>query len=434
MPTLTRLDAAHLWRRAGFGASPAQLDEYTGMDREAAVDRMLDATAAPPVQRPAVDDHDDEYGSYVRAYEWWIERMRTTPSPLVEKLVLFWHGHFCSEQRKVHDMGAMFGQNQLFRSGALGGFRELCRAVAVDPAMLFYLDNATNRAGREQENFARELMELFTIGIGNFTEADVIAMAKAWTGHNTVGWNGTRNDHTYVFVPSQHDDSMKRLFGIERRWNGPETIDEIIDGSRRVACSRFIATKLYRFFVHATPSPAVIDELAATFRASGLSIRALVRAVFLHESFWAPTTRYALVKTPTEFVVDVLRRVGLPAVHAGLPWANAGMGQVLFNPPNVAGWGENATWLSTAALGGRGAWLWHVRHELARVGAFSGLEPLSAAAGAQRIIDTLGILEPSATSRSVLEQWFTAARSTDPWSLQRNALVAGAMLPEFQLA
>ena len=265
---VTDKDAAHLLRRVGFGPTTAEIQALTGLTRQAAVTQVMNFAGAPPVARPVVDDPErrNQWDCFVTGLEWWVDRMRTSPTPLQEKMTLFWHNHFCSSQDKVSDMTAMFDQNQKFRTLGMGDFETLAQAVAIDPAMLVYLDNATNRVGSEQEKFGRELMELFTLGVGNFTEADVVAMAKAWTGHNIVGWNGTFTDPTYVFKPTRHDPSLKTLFGITQAWDGPQAITEIVKGSKRPACARFIATKLLRFLANANPTVATIDSVTAQFQ------------------------------------------------------------------------------------------------------------------------------------------------------------------------
>ena len=260
--------------------------------------------------------------------------MRTSPVPLVEKMVLFWHNHFVSGQDKLYDMGLLYTQNQLFRQHALGDYHALVQGMAIDPAMLWYLDNAENVAGREQENFAREVMELFTMGQGNYTEADVITMARAWTGHN-VSDDGRR----YQFRSTRHDNGTKVLFdGAPTNWDGPATLTEILRGSRAVPASRFITAKLFSYLAYPVP---VTDPLVATladgFRANDLSILWLVREILRSDAFWSPTARYALVRNPTEWFVAGMEALGLPPSQCHPEWWMEGTGQQLFYPPNVAG-------------------------------------------------------------------------------------------------
>ena len=196
--SLSVSDAAHLLRRSGFGAKPQMIDELVSLgSRSKAVARVMDVSHNPVVSPPIdfAKQVNDPYAQEVTT-GWWLQRMASVPSPIEEKLTLFWHGHFTSEQSKVMDMGLMFLQNHtVLRANALGGFGNLARAAAVDPAMLVYLDNWANTKGEPQENFGRELLELFTLGSGSYTEADVVAMARAWTGH------GLTADHRALPVP-----------------------------------------------------------------------------------------------------------------------------------------------------------------------------------------------------------------------------------------
>ncbi|MCB0996224.1 MAG: DUF1800 domain-containing protein [Acidimicrobiales bacterium] len=439
---LTDEDAAHFCRRVGFGGSPADIAHFSGREIADVVNEVIDTVAALPGEPPDLDSPLQWVTQY-KVTEWWLQRMidgrwagrdPQVPSPLVEKLALFWHGHFTSGQDKVYDMRAMWTQNQLFRRSATGFFEDLCQEVAVGSAMLAYLDNANNIKGYEQENFARELMELFTCGVGNFTESDVIAMAKAWTGHNTIGWNGSREDHTYVFRSDQHDNGQKTLFGITRNWNGPETITELCKGARQVETSKFITRKLYEFFVHAAPPQQTVDLLAGVFRVHGLAVRELLRAMFGLPEFWGAGARYALVKSPTEWVVDTLRRTGVPVAETGAWWAMPAMGQKLFDPPNVAGWKQNAYWVSTATAWGRARWASHLRWQLDGLPVFQGINDLQPAEIVSMMLSTFGITQPSPATVSSLTAWATDARQRFRWSIRPNAMMVAALCPDFQVA
>jgi uncharacterized protein (DUF1800 family) len=434
VPTLDRAAAAHLLRRVGWGPTAAEVDALVGMDRAAAVDQVMGA-AAPPLVPPPNLNRPEQWKAQSDATDWWVTRMVTTTAPLLERMTLFWHGHFCSAQEKVVDMAAMFAQQQIFRSLGMGKLRDLTKAVALSSAMLVYLDNADNVKGAEQENFARELMELFTIGIGNFTEADVVAMAKAWTGYNIVGWTGTTTDTTFVYRSDKHDMSVKTLFGVSQPWFGPQAIDALCSGAQGTATARFIAKKLFSFFANTTPAAATIDALSATFAASDLDISVLVRAILMHDEFWAPESRYALVKSPVDFVVSTLRRTGIPVASAGLNWNMDAMGQVLFDPPDVSGWKQNAYWISTATLSARGKWLEFLRWQVDG-GLLPGLQQMTAAAAVQRIFDRFAILDPEPATRARLEAWFTNVKTAPGWlgwSLDVNGLVVGAMCPDWQV-
>ncbi len=437
---VNRDDAAHLLRRVGVGGTDAEIDALVGLTRGAAVNRVLRAALdAPTPARPQWID-DREWYRQMTATGWWMDRLMHSPAPLQEKMTLFWHGHFATEQQKVYEMDLMMDQNMLFRTEGLGNFRDLVQAVSVQPAMLIYLDNETNEKGAEQENFARELMELFTLGVGNYTEGDVISMAKAWTGYNTVGYvkiNGTWTYVSdYVFKPELHDNSNKTLFGITRNWSGPAAIDEICYGSKAVQCSRFIARKLWRFFAHNSPSAALVDSLAATFRAENLNIAELVRAILTHPEFWGDESRFALVKSPVEYVGSLVKRTGVPVEGQQYHYLMSGMGQVLFEPPNVAGWKNNGYWLSTATAWGRARFATFMRWKIDDVGfldSIVGGENPAAIAG--RIISELGIVEPSPATVAEIAAWAQRCQSNGlRWSLQPNGFLLGALSPDFQLA
>ncbi len=349
-------DAAHLLRRAGFGGRRKDVRALKGLSRADAVDSLLDFEG-DPVPRPPDRSDESEWQQNLKAMEWWMTEMATTEHPLREKLTLFWHGHFATSWEKVDDQELMNDQLDLLRRKGLGDFAELCTDVSLGPAMIIYLDNETNVVGAEQENFARELMELHTIGVGNFSEADVVSMAKAWTGHNTVGWVKRGGewiyDSDYIFRRSEHDSSIKSLFGISKKWNATGTIQELVHGSKQQLCADFVARKMWKFFATAEPSPAVMTRLTSAFISSGMVTRSLVRSIFLEDDFWAPDARYALLRSPVEYVVAILRVTKWDADEVPVRWYIEPMGQVLFSPPNVAGWGTDSYWLSTATAWAR---------------------------------------------------------------------------------
>ena len=429
-------DAAHLLRRTGFGVTPARLAEITALpDREAAIARVTDVSLAPPATGAPIDGSWIEGGQWDPWYQlcwWWMERMRTSPVPLVEKMVLFWHNHFVSGQDKLYDIGLLYTQNQMFRQHALGDYHALVQAMAIDPAMLHYLDNAQNRAGREQENFAREVMELFTMGQGHYTEADVISMARAWTGHNV-----TDDGRQYLFRPTRHDNGTKVLFDLPAaNWDGPAALTEILRGSRAVPASRFITAKLFSYLAYPVP---VTDPLVATladgFRAADLSILALVRDILRSDAFWNPAARYALVRSPTEWFVAGMEAVGLPPDVCHPEWWMEGTGQQLFYPPNVAGWKQNSYWISTASGWARSGWASYVRWQANDAGVFAGIQSQSPAAIVTQGFERFGIVDASPTTRAALETWVARAKSEgDAWSIAPNLVQLLLLTPDFQLA
>jgi uncharacterized protein (DUF1800 family) len=389
----------------------------------------------PPATRPAgIDTAPSEYAGFYSALYWWFERMTTVPAPLQEKMTLFWHGHFACSNVKVQTWAKMMDQNLLFRSLGVGSFRDLCLQASLSPAMLIYLDNIANVAANPQENFARELMELHTIGVGEFTESDVVAMTRAWTGHGQVGWNGTRMDFDYLFRPEQHDNGLKTLFGITRNWDAPDTIDELVLGVKRTACARFITRKLYRFFVAPQAPDAVVNALATVFETSGMSIGALLRAMFLHESFWASENRFALVRSPIEYVVNLIRVTGLHLADAGLHFTLYGMGQVPFYPPNVDGWPHHEGWLSSSTLWARASFLQFVQWGTAGNGWWGNIQALGADAGIDKVLLDLGLVDASPATVSLLKAWFADFVTQHAWAAPADCLLMGCMTPEFQLA
>ena len=277
--------------------------------------------------------------------------MATVAAPLQEKLTLFWHGHFATGQEKVNSAVDMYAQNRLFRAEGLGGFENLVQKMSLQVAMLIYLDNDPNEKGAPNENFARELMELFTLGVNQYTQDDVVASAKAWTGHNVDYDVAPR---VYRFYPERHDDTNKTFLGQTQNWNGPDIITRIltVEPQESIA-ARFIAKKLWTFFAYPNPSAAILDALVAAFVGSNLDVRTLLRAIFLRPEFYSVTARQGLVRTPVEWVVACLKTLGFTAAETNPQWWMEQMGQQLFYPPNVAGWKNNSYWVNSTALWAR---------------------------------------------------------------------------------
>ena len=219
-------DIAHLLRRTEFVARPARVAELSALSIDDAVTSVMDfAPNGNPTVPPSLAVHNsaDSYTQRVTAFHWWLDQMATRPRPFQEKMTLFWHGHFTTEWDVVGRSDHMMRQNQLYRSQGLSNFLSLTQAMSIEPAMLIYLSNATNVKGTPNQNFARELMELFTLGVGNYSEDDVAAAARAWTGHN---YNGTTA--LYEFRPTRHDIGNKTFFGTSKNWDGPDIVNEIL--------------------------------------------------------------------------------------------------------------------------------------------------------------------------------------------------------------
>jgi len=357
-------DVRHLLTRTGFAPSPAEVAPWVGMSAQAAVDKLLadarrdqplhpaPAFTRDPIQTPYGKLPDDEArkaaqrqarAETIELAAWWLQEMRESPAPLAERMTLFWHNHFATSMQKVRQPQGMYFQHQLFRQQALGSFRDLLHGVARDPAMLIYLDGAANRAKAPNENFAREVMELFTLGEGRYGERDIKEAARAFSG-----WTVDREAWRSQFRPRLHDDGPKTLLGRTGRFDADGALDVMLE---QPAAARFITGKLWREFVSPVPNPATVDRIAQRFRASGWRIDAALRELLLSDEFWAPESRAALIKSPVELTVGTLRQFDIQ-LDSALPLVavSARLGQSLFAPPNVKGWPGYTDWINSTSL------------------------------------------------------------------------------------
>jgi uncharacterized protein (DUF1800 family) len=357
-------DARHLLNRAGFGAQPREIADCARLSREQAVDRLLGATIAaaktPPPEwvRDAIvpprelrQASQEERKRFLaqeirRGFDlrtWWLQEMLDTPSPLSERMTLFWHGHFASSQQKVRYTQLMYRQNLLLRRHAVGNFGELLHAVAKDPAMVIYLDSASNRKGKPNENFAREVMELFTLGEGHYAEADIREAARAFTG-----WSIDPETGEFKWRPALHDPGVKTLLGKSGTFEGDAVLDILLE---RPQTAEFVVTKLWRELVSPEPDAAEVKRIAAKFYASNYGIKVALRELLLAPAFWAPENRGALIKSPVDLVVGTMHTLDF-SVGDPLPLALvvAQLGQNLFSPPNVRGWPGGETWINSSSL------------------------------------------------------------------------------------
>jgi uncharacterized protein (DUF1800 family) len=341
--TTQRSRIAHLLRRAGFGTSKAELDAAVARGYDATLDRLLD----PQDEHDAADELTNQIAVPNRrldeAQRWWLVRMRYTSRPLVEKMALFWHGHFTTAISKVSNgnMQLMRGFTDEFRKHGMGNFRDMLLYVSRDSTMSIWLDGRFNHKNAPNENYGRELMELFTLGIGNYTENDVKAAARSFTG-----WSFD-NYHNFVFDPSDHDNGSKTFLGQTGNFNGEDIIG-ILAG--HPATAKHLTTKLARFFVSDPPDDALVDQLAQVYLDSGYDIRSVLRAIFKSDAFSDSATYHALIKSPTEFVAGTLRSLDVRTDGNGLPQIMQALGQELFNPPNVAGWPGGTSWIATNTM------------------------------------------------------------------------------------
>jgi hypothetical protein len=389
--------ARHLLERAGFGGTPDEVAALAAMTPEAAVEHLVDYEAIPNDQLPAFDHsgiHDpglvgfppsrpattnlaketgaalgvqvkpsgnrplqpvvDKFFFWLRASMletrrvayWWANRMLNTRRPLEEKMTLFWHGHFATSEAKVRDYRKMLRQNETFRRLATGNFRDLMVAVAKDPAMLAFLDAGVNVKGAPNENFAREIMELFTMGVGHYSEADIREAARAFTG-----WNA--NELTFLVNAEKHDADPKTVLGRTGNLDGVDVIDVIM---AQPATAEFMAAKIYRYFVRDELSDELEAELGAVLRDADYQIKPLLSTIFLSRDFYSPASVGAHIKSPVDLVISTYKKLGLTEVP-GIPDFNeitANLGQELFWPPTVAGWARGRSWITPGLLLERG--------------------------------------------------------------------------------
>jgi uncharacterized protein (DUF1800 family) len=430
MPVMSASEVLHLSRRSGFGRTVAQLQSFIGQERSTVVNAFLDAPREP-LSFPTLDPGTSDYTRLTVIRRWWLQRMIDVANPLEEKLTLFWHNLIPTSYWKVPLPELLLAQNATTRDLAFGSIPLLVKALAVDPAMLLYLDNAENVAGAPNENFARELMELFTLGVDNgYSQLDVVESARAWSGYTL---NAAKQ---FVFDPAQHDGGIKRIFDIDRAWTGPELVDEILTGSRALQSSRFLAQRFWAFYAAPTTDAVFIDALATQLRSVNLNTREFLRLMFNRDEFYAERSRNTLVRSPIEWGVSLLRSTGIGVVASGLDWALAALGQVPFEPPSVSGWKPNQYWVTEAATWKKASMASHIGW-IANAGDFLGwIAAANVDAAVQGGLDAFGIPSVSSTTRAALASVLVANRHPDfGGGGQRSNLVrAIALSPEFQLA
>jgi uncharacterized protein (DUF1800 family) len=360
---------AHLFRRAGFGARREELEAAVAKGYEATVEELLHPEAAPAVEEDLLERYHinaKESFQLDGAQTAWVYRMIHTQRPLEEKMTLFWHGLFATGFNKCDDPRVMAQQIRMFRRHGLGNFRELLVELSRDPAMIYWLDNHQSSAEAPNENYGRELMELFSMGLGNYSEDDVKAAARAFTGWTLVPTLPRqpygRFDWGFEYRPDLHDDSDKTFLGQTGPWNGEDIINIIV---QQPASARFIARHLYTFFVADEPQvpawqttpprdPQAIHLLAEAFRQSDGDMRTVLRTLFLSDFFRSEQAYFAKVKSPAELVIGTVRltqdfefpRPELREVALECRY----MGQDLLNPPSVEGWHTGKEWIDTGCL------------------------------------------------------------------------------------
>jgi uncharacterized protein (DUF1800 family) len=454
---LSHVDIEHLLRRTEFVARPWRVLELAAKNSLAeAVDDVMATTAPAGLSYTSATDwdHNIEF-----TYFWFDQMAFDSPRPLLEKMAMFWHGHFCTSMQKIHVFEPLRHQIDLFRGSGLGNLRNLTIAMSTQPAMLRYLDNDQNRQSSPNQNFARELMELFLLGVGNYTEDDVEAGTAAWTGHSTN--NGT---FSYEWHPEWHDASAKSYLGRtinggtqpDPTRHGAQTIEVILGNGivpvgpnagrpTREVAAEFMSRKLWRFFAGTEPSNTVLSALRQTAIANDFALRPWIRALLLRPEFYAAEARQGLVRSPVDLMVAYLSATGLRASTVLPIWWMEGMGQKPLFPPDVSGWKHNAYFVNASAMAQRslaaryfmwstmlGYWagdgLLHLGAGTISRGEAEALDPHP-----EQFVDLVlskMMLTLSDASREVL---YAHARQA-PW-YERHDLIALALLaPELQLA
>ncbi|HLJ96321.1 MAG TPA: DUF1800 domain-containing protein [Gemmataceae bacterium] len=348
--------AAHLYRRAAFGSSRADLLEAEHLGFEGTLDLLVQGRPEANGLLETLTDIGrvaaacDDGGEQLRG--WWLYCMLHGGHPLREKLTLFWHNHFATSLAKVQSVDMMFRQNCLLRVHALGQFGPLLQAISRDPAMLLWLDSNSNVKGKPNENYARELMELFSLGVGHYTERDIRAAARAFTGWRTDG-------ERFVFHPDIHDGGSKTVLGQTGPWDGGDIVRILLE---QPATANFLVRKLYHFFIseNANPPDAFLEPLCDSFRQSNYHIVGLVRTMLASRHFYSDHAFRQRIKSPVEFVLGAVQAVyrryaDADAEYRPLPQQLlverlSMMGQELFTPPNVKGWPGGRSWLNTSTL------------------------------------------------------------------------------------
>ncbi|MFZ1073930.1 MAG: DUF1800 domain-containing protein [Verrucomicrobiia bacterium] len=364
--------AAHLLNRAGFGGPPAEIQKLADLGPDKAVSSLIDyenipdpttdpvwATPDPegfkslqeairnatPDQRRQIQEQQNQL-QFERMLElrwWWLNRMARGPRPFQEKMVLFWHGHFATSFEKVRNAYFMWRQNELFRRLATGNWLELLTFAGQDPAMLIWLDQAQSRKEHPNENFAREVMELFSLGEGHYTETDVTEAARALTG-----WSLDRPSAKFIYRPLFHDNGIKTFLGRTGSLDGDDVMAQIV---AQPQAARFITAKLWNYFAGQPPADSLNDALAAAFRGNGNNFKPLLRVLFRSEEFYDASIIRNQVKSPVQWLVGSVRMLECDLPPIQISWGiTRSLGQDLFAPPNVKGWDGGLTWITTNTL------------------------------------------------------------------------------------
>jgi len=458
--------AQHLIMRTGFGAGPYEIALLAAAPREQTLDQLFADTSLPPppaiwVSEPFITEgltpeqlnelqrlNRERIGQLIG---WWIELMRTSLYSLREKMTLFWHGHFATEADVINLAQFLYLHNNMLRRNALGNFRTFLKEMWKDPGMLIYLDGNQNHKSLPNENFARELLELFTMGVGNYTEQDIKEAARAFTG-----WRVDRLTLTSYFTPNRHDYGEKTFLGQTGYFGGDDIIDLIL---QQPATATFICRKLYQFFVSPEVDEPRVAALADIFRNGDYELKPVLRAIFESDYFYDEQSVGAIIKSPVHLAISSARQFAATAVDPFYVYTAARLlDQIMLDPPNVAGWPGQRAWISPSTLALRGAFGETVilGGNISRPGANpNNLKPI--VVEAMTFARSFGVSK----ARELIDKWVehllpfaldvdtkefllsvlieTAAE--DDWSLDypgaetrvRNCLTQLVRLPEFQL-
>ncbi|MBV8244549.1 MAG: DUF1800 domain-containing protein [Candidatus Eremiobacteraeota bacterium] len=477
--------ASHLMRRAGFGGTPQQVQQLSHMPMHEAVESLIHfpSTAglpdpdnvfdpyqqgligagmagvsrvaqgiglfgpgvggARPIgmidpqarQERAKELRQDARQSIISLQAWWLTRMVASPAPLQEKMTLLWHGHFTSAAiQKQAWPSDMYRQNQLFRQYALGNVRDLTQAVSKDVAMLKYLDGERNVKAHPNENYARELMELFTLGIGNYSEQDIRESARAFSG-----WTVDRRTGEFVDNQSQHDDGSKTFLGRTGNFTGTDIVNIIF---QQPAASKFFAKFLLNNFVYNDPEPELVDAVAANIVRNDFNLAPVVSKLLQSNVFYSERSYRALVKSPVEFVVGTHQLFGLKDLAPNAQRALVQMGQILFYPPNVAGWPGGSTWITSQTLIARENFLAALMNMPMMQQTWLGEVPMNARAATAQMVSAILQSDISPASQARLQDYLNGAGTSALGMLSaenyeervRGAAYLAMAMPAYQLS
>lgn len=419
-------EAAHLIRRCSFGATEEEIN--------LAMQRGLKQTVAHYFEKHLEPENLNYMDRGVQNYlggeniepvaSWWFMRMVLTQNPLYEKMVLFWHGHFATSARKIHSPRLMFNQMELFRKDPFGSFESLLHQISKDPAMIYWLDNNSNSKEQPNENFARELMELFSLGIGNYSEKDIQEAARAFTGWFV-------HENRFRFSRRSHDTGNKTIFGKVGAFSGEEVVSLC---ASHPASKKFLAKKLLSFFVQANPPESAIQEFAQLLEQSKFTFAEPLKTLFQSEWFFAPENQRMLIRGPVDLIVGTIRVLQLSGNIHEAEQLSSMMGQSLLRPPNVKGWDGDRTWINAATLLARQHLAYHASQYSLQQGR---LQKYIEKSPEETVLQLCHLLVPGTLpkiiSQKMIEYYQQASPDSRPQYLA-GLLEAILTLPEYQVA